>query len=233
MRLSHSYSSDNTISGEKCYMVDEALYKDILLAVAARRQNESTLTSASEKLEQHLVRIEDSHKRIIQRENVVIEQFVAEIALSQEKIKLGHTARMQAVMADIRALKDSVASKSELDQNSPEMKRLRFQVTQYESIIPVYQSRLQDTEDLNRKLDCEKTKFTQNIQRLKQKLNRAESLVFSMGTLRPSGKENQPCRSWAPVANFFQGCSLPLLRSTRTKLGHRMCLYRSRLNPLT
>jgi hypothetical protein len=36
MRLSHSYSSDNTISGEKCYMVDEALYKDILLAVAAR-----------------------------------------------------------------------------------------------------------------------------------------------------------------------------------------------------
>jgi hypothetical protein len=110
MRLSHTYSSDNTISGEKCYMVDEALYKDILLAVAARKQNESTISSASEKLEQHLVQIEDSHKRIIQRENVVIEQFVAEIALSQEKIKLGHTARMQAVMADIRALKNSVAS---------------------------------------------------------------------------------------------------------------------------
>jgi hypothetical protein len=68
MRLSHTYSSDNTISGEKCYMVDEALYKDILLAVAARKQNESTLSSASEKLEQHLGQIEDSHKRIIQRE---------------------------------------------------------------------------------------------------------------------------------------------------------------------
>jgi hypothetical protein len=163
-------------------MVDEALYKDILLAVAARKQNESTMSSASERLEQHLGQIEDSHKRIIQRENVVIEQFVAEIALSQEKIKLGHTARMQAVMADIRALKDSVISTSDLDQNSPEMKRLRFQVTQYESIIPVYQSRLQDTEDLNRKLDCEKTELTQNIERLKQKLNRAESLVFSMGT---------------------------------------------------
>jgi hypothetical protein len=52
----------------------------------------------------------------------VIEQFVAEIALSQEKIKLGHTARMQAVMADIRALKDSVVSTSDLEQNSPEMK---------------------------------------------------------------------------------------------------------------
>jgi hypothetical protein len=65
MRLSHTYSSSNTISGEKCYMVDEALYKDILLAVAARKQNENTLSSASEKLEQHLVQIEDSHKRII------------------------------------------------------------------------------------------------------------------------------------------------------------------------
>ncbi len=70
-------------------MVNEALYKDILLPVAARKQNESTLSSASENLEQHLVQIEDSHKRIIQRENVVIEQFVAEIALSQEKIKTG------------------------------------------------------------------------------------------------------------------------------------------------
>ncbi len=183
MRLSHSYSSNNTISGEKCcYMVDEALYKGILLAVAARTQNESTLASASEKLEQHLVQIEDSHKRIIQRENVVIEQFVAEVALSQEKIKLGHTARMQAVMTDIRTLKNSMASASELDQSSQEMKRLRFQVTQYDSILPVYQSRLKDTEDLNRKLDDEKTELNKNIERLKQKLDKAESLVFSMGT---------------------------------------------------
>jgi hypothetical protein len=71
--------------------MNEALYKDILLAVAARTQNESTLASASEKLEQHLVQIEDSHKRIIQRENVVIEQFVAEVARSQpgEKDQIG------------------------------------------------------------------------------------------------------------------------------------------------
>jgi hypothetical protein len=129
-------------------MVDEALYRDILLAVAAREQNECVLSSASEKLEQHLGRIEDSHNRIIQRESVAIEQFVAEIALSQDKIKAGHTARMKAVMADIRTLKDSMTSSSELDQNSQEMKRLKFQVTQYESILPVYQSRLKDTEEL-------------------------------------------------------------------------------------
>jgi hypothetical protein len=182
VRLSHSYSSDNTISGEKCYMVDEALYKDILLAVAARKQNESTLSSASEKLEQHLGQIEDSHNRVIQRENDAEELFVAGITLSQEKIRAGHTARMKAVMADIRTLKDSMASSSELDQNSHEMKRLRFQVAQYEGILPVYQSRLKDTEELNKKLDDEKAELAKNIERLKQKLDRAESLVFSMET---------------------------------------------------
>ncbi len=163
-------------------MVDEALYKDILLAVAARKQNESTLSSASENLEQHMGQIENNHNRIIQRENVAIEQFVAQITLSQEKIRAGHTARIKAVMADIRTLKDAMASSSELDQNSQEMKRLRFQVTQYEGILPVYQSRLKDTEELNKKLDEEKSEQAKNIERLKQKLDKAESLVFSMGT---------------------------------------------------
>ena len=219
MRLSHTYSSDNTISGEKCYMVDEALYKDILLAVAARKQNESTISSASEKLEQHLVQIEDSHKRIIQRENVVIEQFVAEIALSQEKIRLGHTARMQAVMADIRTLKDSVASTSVLDQNSPEMKRLRFQVTQYESIIPVYQSRLKDTEDLNRKLDSEKNELSQNIERLRQKLNKAESLVFSMGTPESIRQREPGVPVMGSSAELFPRLFPPSSRSGQNKVG--------------
>ncbi len=108
MRLSHTYSSDNTISGEKCYMVDEALYKDILLAVAACKQNKSVFTAASEKLEQHLNQIEDSHNRVIQREKNVIDQFVAGITLSQAQIRAGHSARMKAVMADILALKDSI-----------------------------------------------------------------------------------------------------------------------------
>jgi hypothetical protein len=140
------------------------------------------LSSASEKLEQHLGRIEDSHNRVIQRENDAKEQFVAGITLSQEKIRAGHTARMKAVMADIRTLKDSMASSSELDQNSQEMQRLRFQVAQYEGILAVYQSRLKDTEELNKNLDDERTELAKNIERLKQKLNRAEALVFSMGT---------------------------------------------------
>ncbi len=182
MCLSHTYSSDNTISGEKCYMVDEALYKDILLAVAARKQNESVFIAASEKLEQHLNQIEDSRNRVIQREKDVIDQFVAGITLSQAQIRTGHSARMKAVMADILTLKDSMASSSEHDKNTQEMQQLKFQVAQYEGILPVYQSRLKDTEELNKKLGDERTELAKNIERLKEKLDRAESLVFSMGT---------------------------------------------------
>jgi hypothetical protein len=139
VRLSHTYSSDNTISEEKCYMVDEALYKDILLAVAARKQNESTLSSASERLEQHMNRIEDSHNRVIQREkDYAIDQFVAGITLSQAQIRHGHSIRMKAVMEDILALKNSMSASFDREQTSPEMQRLKFQVSQYESILSVY-----------------------------------------------------------------------------------------------
>ncbi len=55
-------------------------------------------------------------------------------------------------------------------------------MAQYEGILPVYQSRLKDTEELNKKLDDEKAELAKNIERLRQKLNRAEALVFSMGT---------------------------------------------------
>ncbi len=35
VNLSQAYSSDNTVTGEMCYMVDKELYRNILLAVAA------------------------------------------------------------------------------------------------------------------------------------------------------------------------------------------------------
>ncbi len=56
---------------------------------------------------------------------------------------------------------------------------MRFQVAQYEGIVPVYQSRLKDTEEQNKRLDEERAHLTKNIE---QKLNKAEALVFSMGT---------------------------------------------------
>jgi hypothetical protein len=163
-------------------MVNEALYRDILLAVAARKQNESTLSSATEKLEQHMSQIEDSHNWVIQREKDAIDQFVAGITLSQEQIRSGHSVRMKGVMADILAIRNTMLALSEHDQNSQEMQRLRFQVAQYEGILPVYQSRLKDTEELNKKLGNERAELSKNIERLKEKLDKAESLVFSMGT---------------------------------------------------
>jgi hypothetical protein len=68
LNLGHAYSSENTVTGEKCYMVDEALYRDILLAVAARKQNEQLLAAASERFEQHMEQIDGSNERVIQRE---------------------------------------------------------------------------------------------------------------------------------------------------------------------
>jgi hypothetical protein len=125
-------------------MVHEALYRDILLAVAARKQNNSTLSSATEKLEQHMSQIEDSHNRVIQREKDAIDQFVAGITLSQEQIRSGHSVRVKGVMADILVIRNMMLASSEHDQSSQEMQRLEFQVAQYEGILPVYQSRLKE-----------------------------------------------------------------------------------------
>jgi hypothetical protein len=89
---------------------------------------------------------------------------------------------MKAVMADILTLKDSINATSERDKNTHEMQQLKFQVAQYEGVLPVYQSRLKDTEELNKKLGDERAKLTKYIERIQIKLDRAESLVFSMGT---------------------------------------------------
>jgi hypothetical protein len=183
VNLSHTYSSDNTISGEKCYMVDEALYKNILLAVAARKQNERTLTIASEKLEQHISEIENSHGRVIQREKEEMDNFVERIKHSQVMIRSGHGTRMKmSVMADIIALKDSITSSAGNVKDTEEMQQLQFQVAQYESIVPVYQSWIKDTEELNKRLSTERLELAKDIEHLKEKLDRVEALVFSMGT---------------------------------------------------
>ncbi len=57
---------------------------------------------------------------------------------------------MEAVIADIVAFKNTMITSSEQSRDSQEMQQLKFQVSQYESILPVYQSRLKDTEDLNK-----------------------------------------------------------------------------------
>jgi hypothetical protein len=99
LNLGHAYSSTNTVTGEKCYMVDEALYRDILLAVAARKQNEQLLAATSERFEQHMVQIDGSNERVIQREKEALEQMAQRINNSFLQIQHDHRARMKDVMA--------------------------------------------------------------------------------------------------------------------------------------
>jgi hypothetical protein len=89
---------------------------------------------------------------------------------------------MEAVRVDIVAFKNSMIASSERDHNSQGTQRLKFHVSQYESILLVYQSRLKDTEELNKKLGDDRAELAKNIERLKEKMDRAESLVFRIGT---------------------------------------------------
>ncbi len=180
--LGHTYSSVNTVTGEKCYMVDEALYKDILLAVATRKQNEQLLAAASEKFEQHIEQIEVSNNRVLQREKDAIEQMAQRMNNNYLLIQDEHKTRIRNVVMDIRALKESITVSAEHNVNSREMQQLRFELAQYESVIPIYRSRIKYAEDLKKKLFEEKQEFTRNIEHLKSRLNKAESLVLSMGT---------------------------------------------------
>jgi hypothetical protein len=69
VNFGHAYSSVNTVTGKVCYMVDAKLYRNILLAVAARKQNERSLATAAEKLEQHIEQIRSSNGRIMKGES--------------------------------------------------------------------------------------------------------------------------------------------------------------------
>ncbi len=84
MRLSDSYSARHTISGEMCYMVDQQLYKDILLPVAAKKQNEKVYVQSVQLLENHMGRIESSHGRAVGREGAAIDEFAQTLKIHSE-----------------------------------------------------------------------------------------------------------------------------------------------------
>jgi hypothetical protein len=163
-------------------MVDSALYKDILLAVAARKQNEQILIAASEKMEQHIEQIAGSNERIIRREKHALEQMAQRMNESHLLIQDEHRTRMTNVMTDIRALRDSLASSADHEGGSREMQRLQFDVHRYENVIPLYLARIKDAEKANQRLLREQRESAASIEHLKDRLNRAERLVCSMGT---------------------------------------------------
>ena len=174
-----AYSSENTHTGEKCYMVDRALYRDILLAVAARKQNEQSLAAAADKLEQHMEQIEH---RVIQGEKDALEQMTSRMNRTFEEMRDDQHTRMKNVMADIRALSDSMKSSAEHGMSSSEMQRLRFQNDRYEQVFPLCQVQIKDLKEQNQKLRTDLLAEKYRNEQLKIRLDKAEALVITMGT---------------------------------------------------
>jgi chromosome segregation ATPase len=188
-------------------MVDEALYKDILLAVAARNQNQQILLAAAEQLESHISQIEDSHERISEREKLSIGSFVRVLTNTHSQLSAGHQARMKKVMEDINALKALMESAAGPSETMDEIQQLRHQVARYESVLPVYAARLRDTESMNEKLNKEKQELSKSIEQMKERLSRAESIVFSIATPEANKKMDPPIKSVEGTAGHAQAAS--------------------------
>jgi hypothetical protein len=179
MRLS---AYGRTVSGERCYMIDCALFKDLLLAVSARKQNEHLMSAAAEKLEQHIGQIMSSQDRITQREKEFLESFDQDMNARQEHYRLAHKVRMERILDEFKRFKDSVISSAEQNLGINEVQQLRFQVEQYENVLPVYASKLKDFEEQNKRLIEEKLGLSKDIEQMKERLSNAKAVVFSLGT---------------------------------------------------
>jgi hypothetical protein len=193
VNLGHAYSSVNTVTGEVCYMVDAELYENILLAVAARKQNERSLATATEKLEQHIEQIGHSNDRVMQGEKDALERMAKRMNKSFTEMQDDQHTRMKNVMAEIRALKDSMAASAEHSTNSGEMQRLRVQVERYDQIFPICQAQVKDMEQLNKKLRADLLEEKHRNERMKIRLDKAEALAISLGTPKTS-KRNRTHR---------------------------------------
>ena len=166
-------------------MVDETLYKDILLAVAARKQNKQSLATAASELEQHIEEIGHSNERIMKGESDLLDKMSRRMNRSFDELREDRNTRMKNVMADIRALNASMVASAEHSTNSNEMQRLRFQVDRYEQVIPVCQVQIKDLKEQNQKLRTDLLAEKYRNEQLKIRLDKAEALVVVMGTSTP------------------------------------------------
>ncbi len=132
--------------------------------------------------------IESSNERVMQGEKDTLERMTRRMNKSFEEIRNDHRTRMRDVMADIRALNDSMVASAEHSTSSAEMQRLRFQVGRYEQIIPLCQGQLEDVKERNKKLWAELLGERAYIDQMKIRLDKAEALAISLGTTKPSKK---------------------------------------------
>jgi hypothetical protein len=158
------------------------LFKDLLLAVSARKQNEHLMSAAAEKLEQPIGQIMSSRDRITQREKEFLENFNQDMNARQERYRMVHKVRMERVLDEFKLFKDSVISSAKQNLDINEVQQLRFQVEQYENVLPVYASKLKDFEEQNKRLIEGKLGLSKDIEQMKERLSNAEAVVFSLGT---------------------------------------------------
>ncbi len=85
-------------------------------------------------------------------------------------------------MADIRALSDSIVVSAEHGAISSEVQRLRHQVERYDQIFPIRQAQVKELEQMNRKLRADLLEKKYRNERMKTRLDKAESLAISLGT---------------------------------------------------
>ena len=69
-------------------------------------------------------------------ESDMLERMSQRMNESFDELRDEYNTRMKNVMADIRALNDSMIASAEHNTNSNEMQRLRFQVERYDQIFP-------------------------------------------------------------------------------------------------
>ncbi len=94
-----------------------------------------------------------------------------------------HNTRMKNVMANIRALSDSMAVSAEHGAISSEMQRLRHQVERYDQIFPIRQAQVKELEQMNRKLRADLLEGKYRNERMKARLDKAESDIFHFASL--------------------------------------------------
>ncbi len=100
----------------------------------------------------------------------------------QQRYRLAHKVRMELGLDEFTSFRNSITASAEQNVGTKELQQLKFQVEQYENVLPVYVSRLKDNEEQNKRLLEEKIDLNKDIEQMRERLNKAEAVIFSLGT---------------------------------------------------
>jgi hypothetical protein len=130
--------------------------------------------------------------RVRDREKEAIEEFALTLRNTQNAHRDAHHVRMKAVLREINELKEAMVSATKEKDSTKDIQILRHQVEQYEQMLPIYTARFQDAEAMNKRLNEEKLEQAKNIENLRNRLIKAENLVFKFGKSEIPKREVPP-----------------------------------------